>query len=275
MRPHGYARYRLNQCHCLVCKRANSVYSKRVTMAKLTGAWCPYIDAEPVRQHVMALSRAGIGYKRIARLAGVNYSRIQALTFGHNGEAPSKRIRPAIASRILAVRPSIDNLADGQRVDATGTVRRIHALAAIGWSLAEQAQQVGCSKQNIHRISGGALVTAGNARRIAVLYDRLSMTTAPDSAGARRIRKMATDRVWAPPLAWDDESIDDPTARPRGWLGAPEAVSLAEFAARYAPLADLPWADIADRLSLTVDAAKARARRARAAGLLDREELAS
>jgi hypothetical protein len=92
-------------------------------------------------------------------------------------------------------------------VDATGTRRRLQALAAIGWPPRALAERLGIQPDNILRRHR---VRVGTARLVAAVYDQLSMTPGPDTRSAAAARR----RGWAPPLAWDDDSIDDPAARP-------------------------------------------------------------
>jgi predicted DNA-binding protein (UPF0251 family) len=54
-------------------------------------------------------------------------------------------------------------------------------------------------------------VTRSTAARVARLYDLLSMRPGPSPIAKRR----ALAKGWAPPLAWDDDTIDDPRARAR------------------------------------------------------------
>jgi hypothetical protein len=61
------------------------------------------------------------------------------------------------------------------------------------------------------------------ADAITRVYDELSMTVPQDDEAGRspragrihdRQRRLAARRGWAPPLAWDDDTIDDPAATP-------------------------------------------------------------
>lgn len=56
----------------------------------------------------------------------------------------------------------------------------------------------------------GHLVTVARWREVCEVYDRLSMTPGPSAHTAG----WAAKRGYAPPLAWDEDSIDDPAARP-------------------------------------------------------------
>lgn len=95
-------------------------------------------------------------------------------------------------------------------VDATGTRRRIHALAAVGYSLAEQSRRLGMEISGASAIARRTWVWVTTAEKVRALYDELSMVPGNNN----RARNEAKRRGWPPPLAWDDETIDDPRARP-------------------------------------------------------------
>lgn len=211
-RPHGYARYRLGGCRCYVCARAVSRYEQDRQKQITAGTWRPFADAGPVREHLADLARQGVGYKRAAALAGVGHTTVASLLFGRRGNPPGPRVRREVAERLLAVRPVP---AAHAVVDGTGTARRVQALCCLGWTLTAQAARIGWTVQNYTRLTAGVPVIAATARLVADLYDRLSATPAPAGASASRARAMATRRRWVPPLAWDDEDLDNPRARPR------------------------------------------------------------
>ena len=95
-------------------------------------------------------------------------------------------------------------------VDATGSRRRLQSLARIGWSLAALGRELGITGSGVYRITEAERVTEETARRVAELYDRLW-----DKPGfSKRTRTSAEAHNWAPPMAWDDDAIDDPKARP-------------------------------------------------------------
>lgn len=101
-------------------------------------------------------------------------------------------------------------------VPALGARRRIHALCAIGYSQKAQAEYLGVSWKTVSAITGGRQLRVSRALlvRIQGMYDALGMTPAPESHQARYSRTVASKHGWAPPLAWDDDTIDDPTAQP-------------------------------------------------------------
>lgn len=214
---------------------------------KAYGRWQPdRHDAEPVRQHVQALRAAGMGRRRIAELAGVADSSIQHLFTPRAGRsAPALYVKQETAERILAVQPEdiAAAVAGGALVDGTGTARRLQALVAIGYTQAALAELIGFTPANSTELFRGHPVRATTARKVAALYDQLSMT--PGSS--QRARTRADKLGWVPPLAWDDDTIDDPAAQPD--TGLQRRVPFQE---EYQELRELGYNDtaIADRMGI-------------------------
>lgn len=103
-------------------------------------------------------------------------------------------------------------LNDPAWVDNTGVVRRRRALAAIGWSLTDLAPYFGTTWQTVGMHAAGDRVRRDTLDRWRAVYEQLSMTIGP----SRQAREYAQRQGWAPPLAWDDDTIDDPDASPEG-----------------------------------------------------------
>ncbi len=173
-----------------------------------------YIDAARVREHVLRLRAAGLGTRRVAELAGVHRSSVCALLTGRSRtkvRQPTSKIGRNVAAAILAIpAPSDAEVARGALVDPTGTVRRLQALIAGGYTLTWLGEQLGIAVSNMGHVMGGRPVRASTARRVAALYERTSHLPGPSV----RSRKRAQGRGWAPPLAWDEDTIDDPAACP-------------------------------------------------------------
>lgn len=96
-----------------------------------------------------------------------------------------------------------------QFVDATGTARRIRALAAMGWSSTYVGQQLGFSAQAVGCVCGQSRVLRSTADKYKAVYDEHYLRRGPSDAAVRE----ANRRGWAPPLAWDN--IDDPAEQPQ------------------------------------------------------------
>lgn len=224
-RQHGtYVKYKLDGCRCYPCGFADSQYRDRRRRAIAYGTWQPYVDAEPAREHVRTLQEFGLGWKRIAHLAGVPNSTMWKLLYGarQRGMAPSKRIRPETAQKILAVEPRLDLLGTRIPVDATGTRRRLQALTAGGWPQAQLAARLGIHPSNYCTMLARPQVNIGTARASAALYDELWNADPANHGvhpqGISRARNYAKNHGWAPVGAWDDDTIDDPQTFP-DWTG--------------------------------------------------------
>lgn len=98
------------------------------------------------------------------------------------------------------------------RVPATGTTRRLQALAAIGWPADLLAQRLGRSKAQTQQWRRGRYTRVNHrtAALVADLYDQLWDTPGPSTY----TRRHAARHGWAKPMAWDDATITDPAARP-------------------------------------------------------------
>jgi len=245
-RGHGTRAAYVAGCHCTPCTKANRTAENNRHRMIAYGTWQPYVDAGPARQHVRLLASQGIGWKRAADLAGVSTGAVSKLLYGGPGDRPpSRRIRPETAAAILAVQPSRAALGGKTHVDATGTRRRLQALVAIGWSQAKLARRLGMLPSNFSDVMGRENVTAATARAVSALYDEL-WATPPAEPGQRekisasRARNSARAAGWAPPLAWDEEAIDDPEAGPaEGWQRTRDVPRGAVLVAEAAELSEM------------------------------------
>lgn len=236
-RAHGTrAKYVVEGCRCRRCKKANRREENHRTRMQAYGRWEPYVDAGPVRGHVRALQEFGLGWKRIAALAGVSASVVSKLLYGvpERGMGPSKRVRPETAARLLAVRPDPSRLAGHAYVDATGTRRRLQALVAGGWPQARLASRLDMTPSNFGAAFRRERVLASTARAVAALYDELWCADprehGVDNQAYSRARNHAAAHDWAPAAAWDDDLIDDPTAGPDTGAAVSRAQALVEDA---------------------------------------------
>ena len=173
------------------------------------------VDAVPARAHVQVLHDLGLGYERIAQAAGIGHGTMMDLIYGRRGTdsaTPITVMRKTDADALLAL--SATDI-EAAFVDPTGTVRRLRALVAIGWTETALAESLGMTVGNFWEILHG--------RRIRVTPRTRDKTTALfqqrwqqplHGPRADRARKMAAHYRWAGPLEWDD--IDDPAEAPDG-----------------------------------------------------------
>jgi hypothetical protein len=213
--------YVLDRCRCPACSGANTIAERDRRRAHVYGRARGNVPADEARDHLRSLTAAGIGVKQAALLSGVAYSTLARLLWGDagRGKPPNQHVRASTAARILAIEASAANLADGGRVDATGTRRRLQALITIGWTRASLARQLHRSTASVRRTLTSASVTVATAEAVRDLYDQL-WNTAPDESTPARHNASEAARIyagqhgWLPPMAWDD--IDtDPEPAPR------------------------------------------------------------
>lgn len=232
----GRASTRRGMCH--------SHYETHRTRQRAYGKWeTLYVDTVEVRTHILYLQSQGMGTRRIADLAGVARNNVREVLTPRTGREPSAKMLRRNAEKILAVRPEP---ALGAAVDACGTVRRLRALVAIGWTQSELCRRLEMLPGNGCRIFRGEQthVTAATAARAKQIYDELAMSTGPSD----RARTHAKTRKWAPPLAWDDDDIDNPQARPD--LGERKTVPWEEKYREMREVLGLTQEQIAARLGI-------------------------
>jgi hypothetical protein len=224
-RQHGTrAMYVVDKCRCTPCRKANREAENNRYRQQAYGRWEPYTDAEPARAHVRELMDYGLGWKRIAEMAGVGRGTVEKLLYGarHRGMGPSKGIRPETARKLLAVKPEGERLGGAVTVDATSTRRRLQALVAGGWPQARLAARLGMLPSNFGTMLRSEQVLAATERAARKLYDALwnqdPCEHGVDTQAYSRARNHAASRSWAPVGAWDDDLIDDPAAFP-DWTG--------------------------------------------------------
>lgn len=153
------------------------------------------------RAHVQALVAAGMPMTQIQAVADVSHDTIEQLLAGGQ-----RRILRSTEARLLAVELV---LAGRALVPQVGTLRRVQALLRIGWSHDAILAETGVSTKMLTRKKVTGMVTAGAAERVRVVFDALCMRPGPSLVTAARAARLG----YAPPLAWDEDTIDDPAAR--------------------------------------------------------------
>ncbi|MFJ4010837.1 hypothetical protein [Streptomyces sp. NPDC090026] len=221
-REHGYAQYKLDGCRCYTCGFANAAYYEARERAIMYGTWQPFVDAAPVREHLLRLRDCDMGLRRVAAVAEVDRKRLQAILTGRpeRGTPPQEKVRPALAAAVLAVEPTLDNLGGSTLIGAIGTRRRLQALGACGWPQAQQARRLGWTDNNFSALLRQDHVIVRTALAVRGLYEQMwdldPRQHGVDNQAYSRALNAARSNDWSPPAAWDDETIDLPGAKPRG-----------------------------------------------------------
>ncbi len=167
-----------------------------------------YVDASRTRRRLVRLVEAGMPVRTLARVCRVSDTGLGLILAGERTWVQTRTAK-AVAEVTLARVYASQTTGHLPRI---GAVRRVEALLALGWphpalaaaGVPHTAQLLAATDRN--------LITAQRWRAIAAVYDRLSMTQGPSA----RTLNAARDRGYAPPLAWDEDAIDDPHAQPCG-----------------------------------------------------------
>jgi hypothetical protein len=279
--PHGSNhRYVNDGCRCAKCREKNRIRSNRRRREVAYGRWDRgYVPAGPVREHLEALRAGGMTLRQMVELSGAPLTVIRdTLSPGRRVGRTGERITRRNAEKILAVKPTADP--HSRVVPVTGTMRRIRALTAIGWTYAQQAARCGTNPRTFMFIAAGRVATVERSteERVRAMYDELWDKPAdPEDqylkSGSVRALKAAERKGWPPPLAWDDDTIDDPDTEPLEVRRAPAK----RYRNRDAVVEDLDWLH---RTGVHPDVAARRlgmSRRAleQAARRVDRQDLAN
>ncbi|MFD8919409.1 hypothetical protein ACFV0Y_16520 [Streptomyces sp. NPDC059569] len=278
---HGtLSRHKYHGCKCDTCVENYRAYQRSRHRKQGYGTWQPLIDAGPVRQHLLALNAAGFSWPVIAERVGCRASNINSFIYDKAQRPARKRVTPELAARILAVTAA--DLTPGT-IDATGTTRRLQALASVGWPLRSLGPHIGIAEASVGRIRHQKWVFRPTAAAVAETYDQLR-DERPEDHGvpawvALKTRRWAARQQWRDPLWWDDMGhIDDPAFDPevaeaelnRDQLAAhrrAEVEHLAGFG--------LPDRDIAARLGMNEQYVHALIRELRTGQRRDRTGLAA
>ena len=193
----------LNGCGQPECELANYRYMAALRLDHSRGIR-RLRDSAPVLEHVQRLMANEWTVRQIADVSGVSMSAIRYVLYGQ----PTINRERARALLSIPVGPPP---ADPTVVDATGTIRRLRALACLGHTLDNIGTEAGISRWRLGRIRCGNFteVEASVAQAITDVYRRLSASRGDCAFTIHR----ATKHGWHGPLAWDD-NIDDPAATP-------------------------------------------------------------
>ncbi|WP_067198885.1 hypothetical protein [Microbacterium sp. XT11] len=209
-----------HQCRCEPCVEAHNARERNRKKQKAYGRFdTGLVDVAPVREHVLKLGEFGIGYKRVAQLAGFKSSTpVRTIVWGRQDPGPrfgemQKRVKRETAEKILAIQPVIDNLAPGQKIAASGTHRRLQALVVAGWSMSKLANLLGLDPSNFSTFMQRDTVLVSTWIAVRDLFDELWDQEPPhaewrDKIAFSRSQRYAKLHGWLPALAWDDIDTD-------------------------------------------------------------------
>lgn len=192
----------LQGCRAPECAQKNYRYMSRLRLDYQRGKR-RRISATQSRHHIERLLAAGWTQAQIARAAHLAHHIVGDI---HRGQQTISN-PTALAILSVPIGPAPANIRD---TDATGTIRRLRALVAMGWPIEQLAPQLGILPTALCNIARGELksVRITTADTVALHYQHLSRQAGPSN----RTRILARKKGWHGPLAWD--AIDDPNCQP-------------------------------------------------------------
>lgn len=198
--------YLTHACRCTPCTQAATKDRDRHRRLKAYGRPHPQkTDATPARRHIQTLLKKGLTKAEISHHAAIAHQTITRILDGQ------KTIINTTSDAILTVKPA-DRTKPAGKTHATGSRRRIQALAAIGYPLEEQARIAGIHPDKPRHLLKQKYVGTEVAEAITTMFNRLQLTPNPDnSRAATQARNIARANGWLPPMCWDEHLIDDPT----------------------------------------------------------------
>ena len=190
-------------------------YGKRWRYERAHG-FTRIVDAARATAHIDDLRAQGWSLRGIADAADVTPNTVSRLARREQLRVHRDSERKILAVRAEDIRGRAN--ADGF-VLRVGAQRRIRALIAIGYrhtditaAMRAALPSVGTNSQMVLH-QHGRWVTRAVADAVSTAYDRLAMTPGPSAISRRRAARAG----YAPPLAWDDDTIDDPAAQAAEW----------------------------------------------------------
>lgn len=200
--------YLTHACRCTPCTQAATRDRDRHRRRKAYGRPHPHkVDPTRARKHAQQLIRNGMSIAEIARAANLSHPSISRI-LGTRKTPPAAHIINTTEQAILAITQT-PTPSEGL-TNATGTIRRLQALATIGYPFQQQGRLAGIHEDQARHILEQQQVTTRTAEAIKNLYNRLQLKPAPPSRQATQAREIARRNGWLPPLCWDEDLIDDP-----------------------------------------------------------------
>lgn len=217
--------YSTHGCKCDRCRAKNTAEQRKTRRQQLYGTYDRFVPAQDVRAAVQALEDAGLTRRQVADAAGLTLYGLNVIMSGK-----TKRSLKTTLEQIQAVKPDPYLYgAPEARLDCTGAVRRLRALAAIGWTITDLANEIGIDRANLAKYMDGTYRRMARYRLLIIrdMYERFWDQPKDNKRALNYARKQG----WHPPLAWDDDEIDSPSATPH----------LGKGRSRAAQMEDLTW----------------------------------
>lgn len=158
------------------------------------------LDPAEVADHLTALLAVGWTLPTLEQETGLDQEQLRRLQAG---------IVVDPRSAVVMVDFGVGWRPGQQLAPSLGPWRRTQALTAMGWSLERQAAELSISPRALDELRHTRLIDGRLWQAIDGLYDRWSMTPGPDTTVMAQSRAAGV----TPPLGWDEEDLDHPSAR--------------------------------------------------------------
>jgi len=165
---HGVrARYTAG-CRCLECKRANTLYARKLAIGYVRGQSNPLVDAGPMRAWLLELQARGIGSRAVQASCDVSRTVLVDVMAGRK-----LRVRAKTLKRVLAVDEGAR--ADSAFVPAKETKRALRELMRLGLRKYEIAARLGSTAKqpSLQLLKGRTQVLASTALRVQRLLSEV------------------------------------------------------------------------------------------------------
>lgn len=184
-------------------KREHKTLCREHRLRQVQKTGLGFIDSTPAREKIALLREHGWSLHRIGAAVDVPAGTVQRISSGGVG---SRAYGPTVKA-IAAI-----EVTDGRlSIDSTGTGRRLQALVRIGWTYDEISRLSGINDETLRKVAYRPRVSVGDAAAVAAAYDGLYHSDGPSAAAMAAGRRCG----FAPPDAWDEDTIDDPTSSAR------------------------------------------------------------
>ncbi|MGL5824850.1 MAG: hypothetical protein ACRCYU_08535 [Nocardioides sp.] len=207
---------------CEPCAVARRAYKRRRPQLVALGHDLVLPVGEVAYAVLTELLDHGLSTSELSAVTGLSDRNLMRIAKG----GPQTRVRRRVCDQLTAL--DVAEALAGLRTHA-GCVRRVQALARIGYSAQKVARRAGLNRDTVKRIQLGeaAYTNQDTRRRVAAVYAELCMRPLTRTNVTARTFHQAEQMEWPGPLAWDS-NIDDPTASPNN-VGDVDDVGDGEF----------------------------------------------
>lgn len=164
-----------------------------------------YVDATPTRTRINTLLGTGWSRRAIANATNgvITDQGINNITAGRHD-----RVRDVTAAAVLAIDPFTLPVASYKGaepwVPKYRSIRRIHALLAIGWTHRHISQACGFQTGSFINQTTAGLCLLSTHQKVATAYRDLATRPGPSEITRQRARRLG----YPSPIAWDDIDMD-------------------------------------------------------------------